>query len=431
MNPHLVFDPIAQQQAYQLKQLQALLHHLKSCSPFYQQLFRRENTDISRIRSLDDLRHLPFTTKADIQQHNWDFLCVPHSELREYTATSGTMGSPVTIALTEKDLQRLAYNEHQSFLIAGGQPGDVYQLILTLDRQFMAGMAYYTGIRRMGAISVRTGAGLPAMQWDIAARYQSTVAVTVPSFLLSLGHWAQNHGLATRDCSFRQAVCIGEPLRRADFSLNALGKSVQDAWPHLDLRSTYAATELQTAFTECSARQGGHLQPDLCLVEIIDEQGQPVKDGAPGEIVITTLGVEGMPLLRYRTGDVAALHQGSCSCGRQSPRLGPVIGRMGQMIKYKGTTLYPNAIYEVLNEQACIEHYVVEVYSSEHGTEELVLHLCSREEPARCEQILKPLLQARLRVLPELRYHTKDAILQMQFPPESRKMVKFIDRRSA
>lgn len=365
-----------------------------------------------------------------MQRHNWDFLCVPQEKLREYTATSGTMGSPVTIALTENDLQRLAYNEEQSFKIAGGSATDIYQLILTMDRQFMAGMAYYSGIRQLGAISVRTGAGLPGMQWESAARYQSTVAVTVPSFLLSLGHWAQNHGLSTKDCSFRHAVCIGEPLRQADFSFNAIGKAIDEVWPHLRLHSTYAATELQTAFTECSAGKGGHLQPDLCLIEIIDENGLPAADGEPGEVVITTLGIEGMPLLRYRTGDVAALHHAPCSCGRKSPRLGPVIGRKGQMIKYKGTTLYPNAIYEVLNELSCIEHYVVEVYAGEHGTEELAIHLCSSQEPAHCEQIVKPLLQARLRVLPELRYHTKEEMLAMQFPEESRKIVRFIDKRS-
>jgi len=430
VNPQLAFEPAPQQQAFQLQQLKALLPYLAAKAPFYSRLFQQQNTDFRNIRQLGDLSTLPFTTKSDMQQHNWDFLCVPKTEIREYTATSGTMGSPVTIALTENDLQRLAYNEQQSFVTAGAMPADVFQLILTLDRQFMAGMAYYSGIRQLGAISVRTGPGLPAMQWDIAQRYQSTVVVTVPSFLLSLGNWAKNHGYPVEASSFRQAVCIGEPLRQADFSLNALGRAVQEAWPLLDLKSTYAATELQTAFTECSAHQGGHLQPDLCMVEIIDENGLPVKEGEPGEIVITTLGIEAMPLLRYRTGDIAVLHHGRCSCGRQSPRLGPVIGRKGQMIKYKGTTLYPNAIYELLNELSCIEHYVVEVYSSEHGTEELLLHLSTNQEPAHCEQVLKPQLQARLRVLPEIKYHSKEEMLAMQLPPESRKLIRFIDRRN-
>lgn len=429
MNARLAFEPILHQQHYQLQQIQQLLQQLAEKAPFYQELFKKEKAELTRIRSLDDLRLLPFTTKEDMQRHNWDFLCVPKEEIREYTATSGTMGSAVTIALTENDLQRLAYNEHQSFLTAGGSSNDIYQLILTMDRQFMAGMAYYSGIRELGAISVRTGAGLPGMQWEIAERYGSTVAVTVPSFLLSLGHWAENHGLSTSENSFRAAVCIGEPLRHADFSDNAIGSAIRKVWPDLKLHSTYAATELQTAFTECNAGKGGHLQPDLCIVEIIDENGLPAADGIPGEVVISTLGIEGMPLLRYRTGDIAALHHAPCPCGRHSPRLGPVIGRKGQMIKYKGTTLYPNAIYEVLNELSCIEHYVVEVYNGDFGTEELVIHLSSREEPAHCEQIVKPLLQARLRVLPELRYHTKEALLAMQFPEESRKIVRFIDRR--
>lgn len=429
LNQELAYHPIADQENEQLRQLTHLLGYLSQNSPFYKDLFQRTGIIPEAVTSFASFRALPFTTKSDMQQRNWDFLCVPQSELREYTATSGTMGNAVTIALTEHDLQRLAYNEQQSFRTAGGTPEDVFQLILTLDRQFMAGMAYYNGIRNLGGISVRSGAGLPAMQWEIAARYQSTVAVTVPSFLLSLGHWAESHGFQTADCSFRQAVCIGEPLRNADFSLNALGKSLQATWPHLDLRSTYAATELQTAFTECEARQGGHVQPDLCLLEVLREDGSPAADGEPGEVVVTTLGVTGMPVLRYRTGDVAALYTGPCTCGRNSPRLGPVIGRLGQMIKYKGTTLYPNAIYEILNEQPCIDHYVIEVYTGEFGTEELKLHVCSKEAPADCERVLKPVLQARLRVLPELCYHSKEEILAMQFPEESRKIVRFLDRR--
>ncbi|KAK6021733.1 hypothetical protein OSTOST_12590, partial [Ostertagia ostertagi] len=138
-------------------------------------------------------------------------------------------------------------------------------------------------------------------------------------------------------------------LRYPDGRLNVLGEKITQNWP-IKLYGTYAATEMQTAFTDCSAGMGGHHQPDLIIIEILDNEGRQLPDGTPGEIVITTLGIEGMPLLRYRTGDMAILYAEPCSCGRHSKRLSHVTGRKQQMIKYKGTTLYPPAIFDMLNE---------------------------------------------------------------------------------
>ncbi len=363
-----------------------------------------------------------------MQENNDDFLCVPLSEVKEYTATSGTLGRPVMIALTESDLQRLAYNEKQSFLIADGCPEDIYQLMLTLDRQFMAGIAYYSGIRELGASLIRTGPGLPTMQWDVMQRYQTTSLVAVPSFLIKLIEYARNHGINLADTPVKKAICIGESLRLSDLTLNTLGRTIADNWP-IQLYNTYASTEMQTAFTECSAGMGGHEQPDLIITEILDDAGNPVPEGAYGEVTVTTLGITGMPLLRYRTGDIAAIYQSRCVCGRQSKRLGPILGRKQQMIKYKGTTLYPPAVFDILNNIPQIREYVVEVFSGTLDTDELKLHIYTDLTVDECERIIKPLLQSRLRVVPLLHFHSGTEIRKMQFPPESRKQVRFIDNR--
>lgn len=406
-----------------------MLNYLATHSPFYKRLFTTHDIDVRGVRSLADLATLPFTTKADMQEHNWEFLCVPKSDIREYTATSGTMGKPVTIALTENDLQRLAYNECQSFFCADGTADDIYQLALTLDRQFMAGMAYYSGIRRMGATLIRTGPGLPQMQWETILRLGTTSLVVVPSFLLSMAGWAKEHGIDLSTTSITKAICIGESLRRADFSFSVLGQQIAEQWP-IRLYNTYAATELQTAFTECTAGQGGHHQPELVIVEIIDDEGNPVPDETPGEVVVTTLGIEGMPLLRYKTGDIAALHAAPCTCGRKSKRLGPIIGRKGQMIKYRGTTLYPPAIFDMLNEAGYITGYVVEVFSGAQQTDEVRLHLHTTLAIDECDQRLRSLLQSRLRVVPELHYHSSADIQSLMMPPGSRKQVRFVDHRN-
>ena len=426
--PRLSYASLSEQEVHQFQALQQLLIYLHKQSPFYSRQMAPYAGHFAQLKSLADIQHLPTTSKADMQAHNMDFLCVPKQQVKEYMATSGTLGKPVTIALTAADLQRLAYNEHQSFRCAGGNPDDIYQLMLTLDRQFMAGMAYYSGIRELGAALVRTGPGLPALQWETIQRLGTNSLVTVPSFLIKMLDFADEHGIDLAKMPVQKAVCIGESLRRADFSLSALGSHITRRWP-IQLYSTYAATEMQTAFTECSAGKGGHHQPDLIIAEILDDAGNPLPDGVPGEVTITTLGVEAMPLLRYRTGDMAALHNEPCACGRSSKRLGPIIGRKLQMIKYKGTTLYPPAIFDILNEADCVDEYVVEVFTAVTGTDELRLHLHSPLTADDCEQKLRPLLQARLRVAPALLFHSATDMHAMQFPPGSRKVVKFLDNR--
>jgi phenylacetate-CoA ligase len=413
----------------QENKLHELLEYLKSSSPYYKRIFKERQIDIRLIQTLEDLERLPTTNKEDLQSFNEEFLCVPRTSVIEYTSTSGTLGAPVTIALTEKDLQRLAYNEFKSFSCAGGKPEDVYQLMLTLDRQFMAGMAYYSGIRKLGAGIIRVGPGVPSLQWETIFRLKPTVLVAVPSFILKLIQWADEHQIDMSSSSVKKAVCIGENIRQPDFSLNLLGKKITDAW-NIKLFSTYASTEMQTAFTECEAGRGGHHQPDLVIVELLDEQDHPVFPGEAGEVTITTLGVEGMPLLRYKTGDLCIAHEEVCTCGRHSLRLSPVIGRKKQMIKFKGTTLFAPALFDLLAGMEDISDFVAEVYSNEIGTDEVLLHLLPLKFSEESDHRIRAYLQAKLRVTPQIRYVNAEMIQQLQFPGGERKPVKFIDKRN-
>lgn len=186
---------------------------------------------------------------------------------------------------------------------------------------------------------------------------------------------------------------------------------------------------MQTAFTECSEGNGGHLQPDLLIVELLDDNNQPVEPYVPGEVTITTLGVEGMPLLRYKTGDICMFYNEPCPCGRTSLRLSPIIGRKKQMIKFKGTTLYPPALFDLLNEIEEVLDYVVEVYSNEVGLDEVLLHLLAADQTEASDRKIRANLQARLRVSPGIHYISVSQIQKMQFPEASRKPVKFIDNR--
>jgi len=413
---------------FQEQKLQELLLYLSIYSPFYRELFAKQHIDIAAIKTLADLPTLPTTSKEDLQQRNNDFLCVDPVKIIEYTSTSGTLGSPVTIALTENDLKRLTTNEYNSFVCADGTSADTYQLMLTLDRQFMAGIAYYSGLRKLGAGIIRLGPGVPSLQWETIQRLKPTAIVAVPSFILKLIQFAKDNHIDLANSSVKKAVCIGENIRNTDFSYNLLGKKITEAW-NIQLYSTYASTEMQTAFTECSEGHGGHLQPELVIVELLDENNRQVASNMPGEVTITTLGVEGMPLLRYKTGDICMYFDEPCACGRTSLRLSPVIGRKKQMIKFKGTTLYPPALFDLLNEMEEVLDFVVDVYSNEIGMDEVLLHLLPADDSKACDNRIRAYLQARLRVSPHVSYITAEDIQKMQFQEASRKVIKFIDRR--
>ncbi|MCW3104169.1 MAG: phenylacetate--CoA ligase [Bacteroidetes bacterium] len=428
MIPLIETKSLQEQKKFQEQQLPALLAYLEEHSIYYADLFKKHSIDITKIKTLEDLQQLPVTSKDELQARNNDFICVPQNKIIDYITTSGTLGDPVLFPMTDKDLDRLAYNECISFECADSTKEDVFQLMTTLDKRFMAGLAYFLGIRKLGAGVVRVGGGIPELQWDTINRISPTAFVTVPSFLLKLIEYAEANGIDYRNTSITKAICIGESLRNQDFSLTTLGQKIRDKWD-IKLYSTYASTEMSAAFTECAAGMGGHHHPELVIVEFLDENNQPVKEGEPGEVTITTLGVEGMPLLRFKTGDLCSHYTEPCSCGRQTIRLGPIVGRTKQMIKYKGTTLYPPALYDILNNIEGVKNYVVEVYTNEIGTDEILIRIGCESVPENFEKDIKDHFRAKLRVAPQVRFEDPDVINKIQFPELSRKPVVFFDKR--
>ena len=410
------------------KPLKELLRYVAMRSLFYQRMFEKNGIRLNEINTLEDLQKIPFTEKEDLQNFTNDFICVPKNKLVDYVTTSGTTGKPVTLALTDADLERLALNEFTSFKTAGITEDDIIQLMTTVDRRFMAGLAYFLGARKLGAGIIRVGNGLPELQWDTIRDIQPSVIICVPSFILHLIEFAEANNIDYKNSSIKKAICIGEAIRNADFTLNSLGKKISEKW-NLQLHSTYASSEMATAFTECESFNGGHLQEDLLIAEIIDDAGLPVKSGEAGELVITTLGMEGMPLLRFKTGDICIAHTKPCSCGRESLRLSPVLGRKKQMIKYKGTSLYPNAIYDILENNAMVKNYQVEVSTNAAGTDEIQLHLGVNEKGNKHETDLMNTFRAKLRVVPQLNFLSVEEVNNLLQAGNNRKPLKFIDKR--
>jgi len=428
MIPHIEKKTTAEIKAFQELKLQEVLQYVSANSVYYQNLFQEHNIDISKINTLEDLQLIPTTIKEDLQRNNDDFMCVPTHKIIDFATTSGTLGDPVTFGLTDNDLDRLAYNEAISFDCAGIKEGDIVQLMTTMDRRFMAGLAYFLGLRKMKVGVIRVGAGIPELQWDSILKYKPTYLITVPSFLLKLIEYADSHGIDYNNLGIKGAICIGESLRNQDFSNSILADKITSKW-NIKLFSTYASTEMSTAFTECEHGVGGHHHPELIIVEVLDDENKPVKEGESGELTITTIGVEAMPLVRFKTGDIVKLHTNPCACGRNTLRVGPVVGRKQQMIKYKGTTLYPPAMNDVLNDFGAIDNYLIQIYTNDLGTDEIVIKIAVNSPTEEFLTEVKDHFRAKLRVTPKIEFVSKEILNPIVFNPMNRKPTRFVDLR--
>lgn len=428
-NPKLQYQSASEIKLFQEEQLRKTIAYVAEHSPFYKRMFAQTGIDPNSIKTIDDLKKLPVTTKTDLQTHNDEFLCVSRREVVDIVTTSGTMGDPVTFMLTEGDLDRLSYNEYLSFDTTGCTPDDTMQEMVTIDRRFMAGLAYFLGARELGMGVCRVGNGIPELQWDTIQRIKPTLCMCVPSFLMKLIDFAEKNNIDYHNSSLRKCVCIGEALRTPQGAYTTLGQKIHEKWPELILHGTYASTEMQASFTDCEAFCGGHVQPELIIVEFLDENNNPVPEGEAGEVTITSLGVEGMPLVRFKTGDVCYHYNEPCSCGRNTTRLSSVIGRKGQMIKYKGTTLYPPALFDILEDIPGVKGYVVEVYTNNLGTDDIKVRIGSDRTDEAFAKEIKDIFRSKVRVAPQISFESPEYITQLQYPAMSRKPVKFFDLR--
>lgn len=411
-------------------QLGQLKMHLQQAAriPFYKKMFDTADFDLHSMASVEMLQQLPFTTRADIDAHPDLFGIRDNEAVRDIALTSGTTGSPVIVPYTGGDLDRLAFNEAIAFYSAGVRQSDTVLLTVTLDRCFIAGLAYYTGVTRLGASAIRSGPGQPARQWQIIHALQPTVMVGVPTFLLEMGKWARQNNIDVCNCPVKTIITIGEPARKFDYGLTAVGQQLEEIWG-AKIYSSYGATEFETAFGECEVSVGGHVHPELMVVEIVDDNGNILPEREAGEVVVTPLGVEGFPLVRFRTGDIARLDSSPCNCGWNSPRLGAIEGRLAQRLKVKGTTLYPETIFHALQNIAEVKAAYVEVRSASDGADEITVVVgCDEEETD--QKVIGDQLQAHLRVRPDLVIQSSAVVHEIMAADGGRKPKKFFDFRS-
>jgi phenylacetate-CoA ligase len=398
-----------------------------ACSPYY----RETLAAIGPVRTAADLASLPTTAKEALQSRPADFTAVPASGIAELVSTTGTTGAPVFVPMTRGDVERLAETERRGFLWLGAAPGMRFHLAATMDNLFVAGLAYHEGLRKIGATAVRVGVQPAQRHLDLMRALRPEGIVAVPSMMAALARMARETGIDLRAIAPRKALLIGDAIRGADLSSNALGRLIESAWG-CELFSTYGLTESGGAFHECPAHRGLHCHPDLLLAEVVDDAGRPLPPGEIGELAITTLQTEAMPLIRYRTGDVTFVVEGDCPCGRGGLRIGPILGRKAHRLKVKGTTLYPKTLEDALVAIDGVENFVIEADSEPDGTDRLLVRVgTARAGDAAFRETVAEALLAKARVTPAIALESPAAVDASLYEGGRRKPRLFIDRRVA
>ncbi|MCC7374799.1 MAG: AMP-binding protein [Verrucomicrobiales bacterium] len=405
------------------------LSYVRHSSPFYRRWLGDCGLSKGSRPGLDQRHKIPTVDKQVVSEQASALLCVPGKQVVDIVTTSGSTGQPLVWQLTESDLKRLAANEYLSFSCAGLTASDTVALAVTLDRCCMAGLAYFMGLRRLGAAVARVGPASPAMALDVLRRTGATAVVGVPSFLSQIWQRALSAVSGGPEIAVKVAVGIGEPIRDSEFRLNTTGEAIS-AGDRIRAASSYGVTELASSACECEAGRGSHVHSQLLHLEALDEQGRPLPDGVVGELTATTFGVEAMPLIRYRTGDCAAMYYGRCECGRRTPRVGPIVGRKSQKLKFKGVTLFPSTLKSILDSTAGVGAYVIVAHRDGPLSDRVEVKLTCQGDPESVRRELRERFRGEAKVVPALSVAPVSEVEALQMPEGARKRRYFVDLRT-
>ena len=356
----------------QLERLRELVARLLGAvAPTRERLHAAGVRSAQDVGSLDDLRRLPFSTKADLREHYpFGLLAVPREELVRVHASSGTGGKATVVGYTRRDLDTWTDVMARCLATAGVRPG---MLVHNANGYglFTGGLGFHQGAERLGATVVPVSGGFTERQVTLLRDLQAQVLFATPSYALHIGHALAEHGVAPGDLSLEVGVFGGEPWTPA------MGAAIEQALG-LEAVNMYGLSEIigPGVAVQCrEERAGSHVNEDHFLAEVIDpETGAPLPDGAEGELVFSTLTKEALPLLRYRTGDIASLDPTPCACGRTLARMGAVRGRRDEMLIIRGVNLYPSEVeHTLLHVDGAAPHYQL-VVERPDALDELTVH---------------------------------------------------------
>lgn len=367
--PALETLPEEELRALQLKRLKEVVKRAAN-APFYQAVFKKHKIDPEKIRSLDDLKYIPFTTKNDLREwYPYGFLTVPKERLVRMHSSSGTTGKPTVVFYTSQDLAGWANLVARCMYMVGVRPGDVFQNMMGYGL-FTGGLGFHYGAEKIGCLVIPAGAGNTKRQLFLMREFETTVVHIIPSYALYVAEICKTEGIDPKEAFKLRLAFLG-----AEPHAEGIRQRIEDFFG-VDAFNSYGLSEVNgpgVAF-ECPYKQGMHLWEDAYIIEIINpETLAPVPEGEEGELVLTTLTREGMPILRYRTRDLTRIIPGKCLCGRTHKRIARITGRTDDMLIIKGVNIYPIQIERVLMSLPEVgSNYLIEVYKKETGDELLI-----------------------------------------------------------
>ena len=334
----------AQIEALQLERLQATVQHCMN-SPFYRKRFEEAGLKPEDIKTLDDIRRIPFTTKQDLRDtYPFGMASVPLRECTRLHSSSGTTGTPTVILHTQKDLDEWAAQVARNLWMVGLRPDDVFQNSSGYG-MFTGGLGFQYGAERLGMLTIPAAAGNSIRQIKFITDFGTTALHAVPSYVTRLYEVMQSMGVDPRRDTKLKVLAIGaephseEQRRRIE---DMMGVKAYNSFGMSEMCGPGVGFE-------CQEQNGLHFWEDYYIVEIVDpETLEPVSDGEVGELVLTSLCREAMPLLRYRTRDLTRVLGRSCPCGRNHVRIDRMRGRSDDMMVLRGVNIFPIQIEKIL-----------------------------------------------------------------------------------
>jgi phenylacetate-CoA ligase len=417
-----------QLEALQWQRLQHSIRHAAR-SPFYQQRWRGLDANPETLSSLKDIRKLPFTTKQDLRDHYpYGFLCVPKDRLVRLHVSSGTTGQATAIFYSRADIELWADLMARCMYMSGARPGDTFQN-MTGYGLFTGGLGFHNGAERLGMLTIPVGAGNTKRQIQLMKDFATSVVHIIPSYALHLMDVLTEQDINPReDLQLRIAYLGAEPYSEE------VRRRVEEFYG-MRVHNSYGLSEMNgpgVAF-ECRQQNGLHIWEDAYLVEVIDPQTlEPVPEGAFGELVLTTLHREAMPLIRYRTKDLTRVLPGECPCGRAHRRLDRIQGRSDDMFIIKGVNIFPIQVEQVLMSIPEVGTNYLIVLQRENNIDDMIVQVevtdkIFLEDMRYLQRIQKKItheLRSELLVTPKV-----ELVEPFALPRNDGKAVRLVDKR--
>lgn len=344
-------------EALQLKRLQSTVERVYANVPFYKQVLDKAEIKPDDIRTLADLQKLPFTCKQDMRDsYPYGLFAARMEDIVRIHASSGTTGKPTVVGYTQKDIDNWSELMARSFVAAGVHKGDIIHNAYGYGL-FTGGLGAHYGAEKLGASVIPMSGGNTKKQIMIMKDFGSTVLTCTPSYSLFMAEAAVEEGIDFRSLQLRVGIFGAEPWSES------MRKEIEEKL-NLSAIDIYGLSEIMGpgVAIECiEAKNGLHIWEDHFIAEIINpESGMPVAEGDKGELVITTITKEGIPLIRYRTRDITSITREPCVCGRTHARIARMSGRSDDMLIIRGVNVFPSQIESILMEIEGVEpHYLL------------------------------------------------------------------------